>query len=267
MITRNTYTPNPFLHSVTKNPTYTSFEHQSKILHERTQRCVKDFTSRESAIFTTIFFKNVALKEYAHDCIREAIASIRQNKKLFRHAIKQKCNEISRMLARWDGSVGRTLCKETYNHLDFYDATVDKAKEFIASRYNAFYAAMLSVAMQNGCTETHITTEVECASMLIDLAAGQFAREYKEYLLECPPLETLEGFHSNEIAKAMDGLQELVCHATIPKGTIVNPNQDAATKKAADSLINYLTDDRMLFRDLWEKAIGDKGCLEKQYKL
>ena len=249
----NTYTPNPLRANHHASPTKAALRQYLNRLDEHTDKCINDKNSREWKIYTIIFFKDIAAREFANECIRETISEIRQDKKLCRHDIKKKCNEINRLLAQFDISIGRYL--EHIDQQDQYDELIEEAQSFVASRYTAFYAAVLSLLCKSSCTNPHIMAKVICATLVIEVHNAQLKKDIETYVNECPPLEMFMGMYSKGLENVVNELRRLLAKQLVDKEEEVDPNKDEAVSKAAKCLIEYLSKDNGYFSDIWEKLI------------
>lgn len=256
----NTYTNNPLLDNYHSSPTKAVLRRQLNKLNEHTDKCINDKNSREWRIFTIIFYKDIAVREFANECIRKTISDVWRDKQLCRFAIKKKCNEINRHLAQFDISLGRYL--EHVGQQDQYDDLIEKAQSFVSSRYTAFYAAVLNLLCKNSCTNPHIMAKIICANLVIEVHNSQLKHDIETYVHECPPLEMFMGMYSQGLENAVNDLRRLIAKQLIDKDEEVDPNKDEATKKAANILIGYLGKDTGYFSDIWEKIIAPTANLK-----
>lgn len=253
----NTYTPNPLRANHYASPIRAVIKQQLNKLDEHTDKCINDKSSREWRIYTIIFYKDIAVREFANECIRETISEIWRDKQLCRFAIKKKCNEINRLVAQFDISIGRYL--DHINQQDQYDDLIESAQSFVSSRYTAFYAATLQLLCKSSCKNPHLMAKVICANLVIEVHNSQLKRDIETYAAECPPLEMFMGMYSKGLENAVNDLRSLLAKQLIDKDEEVAPNADEVVNKTANTLIGYLGKDTGYFSDIWEKIIVPRG--------
>lgn len=256
----NTYTNNPLLGNYDISPTKAVLRQHLNRLNEHTDKCLNDKNSREWRIYTIIFYKDIAVREFANECIRETISDVWRDKQLCWHNIKKKCNEINRHIAQFDISLGRYL--EYVGLQGQYDDLIEKAQSFVASRYTAFYAAVLNLLCKSSCTNPHIMAKVICANLVIEVHNSQLKHDIETYVNECPPIEQFMGMYSQGLENAVNDLRRLLAKQLINKDEEVDPNKGKAINQAANILIGYLGKDTGYFSDIWEKIIAPKANLK-----
>lgn len=219
-------------------PLTAAYEASEREIQARASRCYNDKDSRESKVFNAVFYSAIVRKEYANEKLRNAIALLRDNKKLYRHTIKQRSNAIRADIAKWDRDIAH--CIKSERNLDFYDALTDFSIEQLDKLYTPFYYSILQVLTRHDCLYRKEAASLECAVVLQEFAEKQLLQDVAANYLTAPQLRDLGLMLDTPMVRQAEALRAELSSISAKGHPDIDLNADPMTAQAADNLFKRL---------------------------
>lgn len=219
-------------------PLTAAYEASEREIQARASRCYNEKDSREAKVFNAVFYSAIVRKEYANEKLRNALALIRDNKKLYRHTIKQRANAIRADLCKWDRDIAH--CVNSERNLDFYDALTDYSIEQLDKLYTPFYYSILQVLTKHDCLYRKEMAALECAVTLQEFAEKQLTQDVGANYLTAPQLRHLGSMLDTPMVRTAEALRAELSDISSKGQPDINLNADPMTAQAAENLFKRL---------------------------
>lgn len=208
----------------------------------RAERCYNEKDSNEAKVFNAVFYSAIVRKEYANEKLRNALALLQAEKKLFRHTIKQRSNSIFRSLAQWDKDIARVILSTSERALDFYDDLTAYAITQIDKYFTPFYYSILQVLTKHGCRYKVEMANLETAVALQEFAERQLLQDVGRFYKTAPQLQQLGTLLDTPMLRTAEALRaELSVISSKGCKDDINLNADTNVTLAADTLFRNLS--------------------------
>ena len=214
-------------------------------LRARSERARLDDKSKEGKLFSDVTYLNMIRKEFAAEQLRTALSHLRDEPRLYRHALKKLASIVAADIARWDSQVARTIRNEAY--LDYYDQLCEMCCQQMKPLYETFRYTILQQLTRLEVPNRLLLSYIGAASILARYCEDQLFLDIDHYRPLVPPIRLISTLSDARMVSSAERLREVLTEIStremggLPDGENLHISSDAQTRQAFSNLVRHLS--------------------------